>query len=148
MHYERQRDEYTISTDKALLDRPVIHAFLATAYWSPGVSPDIVDRALDHSLVFGLYKGTEQAGMARVITDYTTFGYVADVFILPHFRGQGLGVWLVESVLLHPELKGFRRWLLATLDAHGLYHKHGFKPLAHPERFLEIWHNPMLSDDQ
>ncbi len=141
MHYVQHRDDYVISTDQALLDRPVIHAFLAQTYWSPGVPPEVVDRALDHSLTFGVYKGSEQVGLARVITDFATFAYVADVFILPQFRGQGLSVWLIESVLAHPDLQGLRRWLLATLDAHGLYSKHGFKPLATPERFMEIRHS-------
>jgi GNAT superfamily N-acetyltransferase len=138
MHYERRRDDYLISTDKALLDRSTIHQFLAQTYWSPGIPPEIVDRALDNSLAFGVYKDGAQVGLARVVTDYATFAYIADVFILPPYRGQGLSVWLVESVLAHPDLQGLRRWLLATRDAHELYRKHGFESLTMPERFMEI----------
>jgi GNAT superfamily N-acetyltransferase len=150
MHYEQHRDAYVISTDQSLLDRPTIHAFLAQTYWSPGVPREIVDRALDNSCVFGMYRDGEQVGLARVITDYATFAYIADVFILPAFRGQGLGVWLIEVVLSHPDLQGFRRWMLATLDAHDLYRKHGFEPLSNPERFMEIRrtdvHGPPTTD--
>jgi GNAT superfamily N-acetyltransferase len=130
---------YEISTDKARLDLDVIHGFLRTAYWSPGVEREVVERSIAGSLCFGLYApdGT-QAGFARVITDRATFGYVADVFVLPEHRGQGLGVWLVETLLAHPDLQTLRRVFLGTEDAKTLYERFGFGPLPRQERFLSI----------
>ena len=98
---------------------------------------EIVERSIDHSLSFGLYQGDSQVGFARVITDYATFAYIGDVFILEEFRGQGLSKWLMEIVVAHPQLQGLRRWLLGTKDAHGLYTKVGFTPMKSPERFME-----------
>ena len=141
MAYEWQRAPYLISTDKSRLDLGAIHAFLATVYWSQGLPRSTLERAIEHSLVFGLYKDQEQAGFARVITDFSTMAYLADVFILEPFQGQGLGVWLIETIVSHPDLQGLRRFLLATRDAHGLYGKVGFVPLNAPERWMEIW-NP------
>ena len=139
MSYEWRRDPYVISTDPNRLQREVIYDFLRTTYWSPGVPREVVERAIDHSCAFGLYDGEQQIGFARVITDYATMGYLADVFVLEPYRGQGLGQWLVEVVLSHPELQGFRRWLLATRDAHELYRKAGFVELRAPERWMERW---------
>jgi GNAT superfamily N-acetyltransferase len=134
---EYERGEFQISTDPARLDVDVIHNFLANeAYWSPGVAREKVERYLKHSLCFGLYAGQQQAGFARVISDFTTFAYLADVFILRPFRGQGLGKWLVQTILFHPELQGLRRWTLHTQDAHSLYHRYGFKNDPHPENYL------------
>lgn len=138
MSYEWQRGDYTISTNKQRLDINVIHGFLTRAYWSTGIPRETVEQALKHSLSFGLYKGQEQIGLARLVTDYTTFAYLADVFILEPYRGQGLSKWLLEVITTHPELQGLRRWLLATKDAHGLYKQSGFVPLRNPERFMEI----------
>ncbi len=100
---------------------------------------DVVRRGIEHSLNFGLYAegGTRQAGLARIITDYATFAYVCDVFVLDEYRGRGLGVWLMECVAAHPQLQGLRRWMLGTKDAHGLYEKTGFTALAAPERWME-----------
>jgi GNAT superfamily N-acetyltransferase len=139
MSEEWRRDEYVISTDKSRLDLPAIHAFLRTSYWSQNVPIEIVKRAIENSMVFGMYKGTEQAGMARVITDRATFAYISDVFILEPHRGLGLGIWLMEVVRSHPDLQGLRRLMLATRDAHGLYQKSGFTPLNAPDRFMEVW---------
>jgi GNAT superfamily N-acetyltransferase len=96
-----------------------------------------VQRSLDHSLNFGVFKKGQQVGFARVVTDFATFAWVADVFILEEHRGQGLAKWLMKSILSHPELQGFRRWVLATKDAHELYRKFGFQELRRPERWLE-----------
>ncbi len=134
---EWRRDPYRISTDRRQIDLDVVHGFLTTAYWSPGIPREVVRRALEHSLPFGLYRGANQIGLARVVTDYATFAYVCDVFILPDARGQGLGRWLMAVVADHPALRGLRRWVLATRDAHGLYRHSGFTALAHPERFME-----------
>lgn len=139
MDHEWQRGEYTISTDKRRIDLQAVHAFLRTSYWSPDVPLEIVARSIKHSLVFGVYKSTQQVGFARVITDRATLAYLSDVFILEPFRGEGLGVWLIETIIAHPELQGLRRWLLATRDAHQLYRKVGFTPLQAPDRWMERW---------
>jgi GNAT superfamily N-acetyltransferase len=125
----RERDGYTISTDPSLLDRDLIHSFLRTAYWSPNVPREVVDRSIDNSLNFGLYDsdGT-QVGFARMVTDRAAFGYLADVFVIERERGRGLGKWLIETVLAHPDLQGLRRITLGTQDAHSLYERYGFKP--------------------
>jgi GNAT superfamily N-acetyltransferase len=132
---------YSISTDPSRLDSVAIHAFLARSYWSPGVPLATVERAIANSLAFGVYHGVEQVGFARVVTDRATFAYLADVYILEAHRGRGLGRRLVETILAHEDLQGLRRFLLATRDAHGLYAAYGFKPLASPDRLMEI-HRP------
>ncbi|TMC17635.1 MAG: GNAT family N-acetyltransferase [Chloroflexi bacterium] len=137
MVHEWRRGEYLISTDKSRLDLTVIHNFLKTSYWAAGIPLEVVRRSIEHSLSFGLYKEDKQIGYARVITDYATFAYLGDVFILEPFRGQGLSKWLMEVVVTHPELQGFRRWLLLTKDAHGLYKKVDFTGVATPERYME-----------
>ena len=136
---------FTISTNAALLDVAAIHTYLAHgSYWAKGIPLETLERAIANSLVFGLYTPDgQQAGFARVVTDYATFAWLCDVFVLPAYRGRGLSKWLMEVVWAHPQLQGLRRRLLATLDAHGLYQQFGFAPLAAPERFLEIrQHNP------
>ena len=135
---EWQNGEYCISTDPDRLDLDVIHGFLARSYWAAGIPRETVERSIARSLPFGLYDGESQIGFARVITDHATFAYVADVFVLESHRGQGLGVWLMEVVRGHPDLQRFRRWLLATRDAHGLYRKVGFRSPEDPARYMEI----------
>lgn len=135
---EWQRGEYTISTDNKRLDIRSIHDFISNqSYWAQGRAIETVQRALGHSLNFGLYKNKQQIAFARVVTDYATFAWVADVFVLSEHRGQGLSKWLMEVILSHPELQGFRRWVLATKDAHGLYARFGFIPLYRPELWME-----------
>jgi GNAT superfamily N-acetyltransferase len=137
--FERQRGDYSLSTDRSRLDIPAIHTYLSQeAYWSKGIPLEIVRRAIQNSLCFGIYQGEAQVGFARVISDYTTFAYLCDVFILEPYRGQGLGKWLVACVLEHPNLQGLRQFLLFTFDAHGLYARYGFAPLARPERVMSI----------
>ena len=135
------RGEYELSDDPARVDVDAIHGFLTSAYWSVGIPRDTVARALAHSLAFGLYHRGETVGFARFVTDHATFAYLADVFVLPEHRGQGLATWLVGTALTHPDLTGLRRVLLATRDKHALYARFGFAPLARPERFMEI-HDP------
>ena len=116
----------------------LIHEFLSTsAYWALGRPRDVVERSIANSLAFGIYHGDRQAGFARVISDYATFAYLADVFVLPEFRGQGLSKWLMEIISQHPDLQGLRRWVLATKDAHELYRKFGFNEMMIPERWME-----------
>jgi GNAT superfamily N-acetyltransferase len=138
MANEWHRGEYTISDDRARLDIKVIHKFLsAESYWATGRSVETVQRSIDNSLPFGVYRGEEQIGFARVVTDYATFAWLADVFVLDESRGRGLAKWLVEVIISHPQLQGFRRWVLATRDAHELYRQYGFRELHRPERWME-----------
>ena len=134
---EWKRDGLTISTDRSRLDRDAIHEFLRGSYWARGIPRELVDRAIDNSLCFGLYDGDRLVGFARAITDFTTFAYLSDVFVLESHRGRGLGTWFMETVLSHPDLQNLRRWMLATADAHGLYQKVGFTALSKPERIME-----------
>ena len=139
MAEEWTRGAWVVSTERSRLDIDVIHGFLRGAYWAGEHLPrDVVHRAIENSLNFGLYQGAGQIGFARVVTDHATFAYVADVFVLEEQRGQGLGVWLMECVAAHPALQGLRRWMLGTRDAHTLYEKTGFTRIA-PEdgRWME-----------
>ncbi|HEV2912732.1 MAG TPA: GNAT family N-acetyltransferase [Pyrinomonadaceae bacterium] len=146
MVQEWRRGEYSISTDAQRLDLEVVHDYLATkSYWATGRSMETIRRSIENSVAFGVYRGREQVGFARVITDYATFAWLADVFILDSARGQGLGKWLVEVILAHPELQGFRRWVLATKDAHELYRRFGFEELKRPERWMER-HDPQTEE--
>ena len=133
-----ERDGYLISTDRSRLNIDLIHDFLSkTSYWAIGRGRDVVQRSIDHSLSFGVYKGNDQVGFARVVTDYATFAWIADVFVVPEHRGQGLSKWLMDVMVSHSQLQGFRRWVLATKDAHTLYERFGFIPLHRPERWME-----------
>ena len=134
---EWRRGAYLVSTDKARLDLEMIHGFLETSYWAAGIPAQAVRRSVENSLTFGLFRGDEQVGFARVVTDYATFAYLADVFVLESYRGQGLGKWMMEVVLSYPELQDLRRWMLATRDAHGLYRKYGFAEPENPPIFME-----------
>ena len=136
-----QRGEFTISTDKSRLDLKVIHRFLDTSYWAAGRSGETIRRSIENSLCFGVYNGGKQVGFARVISDYATYAYIGDVFVLESHRGRGLGKWLMEVIIAHPELQGFRRWVLATKDAHEMYRRFGFEELKKPERWMER-HDP------
>jgi len=134
-------NEYAITTDKLRMDLNAIHAFLSQTYWSPGVPLAVVKKAIENSLAFGVFRGQEQVGFARVVTDKATFAYLADVYVLEAHRGQGLSKRLLEAIHAHEELQGLRRFLLATKVAHGLYAQFGFKELANPSRMMEKW-NP------
>lgn len=138
MIYEYQKDEYLISTDKSKLQFDVIHGFLSMSYWSPNVPMEIIKRAAEHSLTFGIYKNEIQVGYARIISDFATFAYLADVFVLESERGKGISKWLMECITQLPDLQELRRWMLATRDAHGLYAQFGFTPLDKPEIMMQI----------
>ena len=137
MHVEWKRSPFLVSTDPTRLEVNAVHAFLAQAYWCEAIPREIVERALRNSLCFGLYEDTAQIGLARVVTDCATFAYLCDVYVLESHRGRGLGKWLIECVMAHPQLQGLRRFNLVTRDAHQLYAPFGFKPLAAPERHME-----------
>ena len=140
-HLSHRRGEFLVTTDPARLDIDFIHGYLARSYWAQDIPRVIVERGIANSLCFGVFDRDRQVGFARVITDYATFAYLADVFIIESHQGQGLSKFLMECIVNDPRLQGFRRWVLGTRDAHGLYAKYGFKPLANPDRFMEI-HNP------
>ena len=138
MHIEYQRHPFTISTDPARLDFNAIHNFLANeSYWAKGITRETLGKAIAHSLCFGVYKGGRQIGFARVISDYATYGYLDDVYLLAPYRKQGLGRWLMECIIDHPELQTLRRFSLATKEVQAFYNKFGFQALKHPARHLE-----------
>ena len=125
--YEKTEGEYQISTDPSKLDIGVIHKYLSEeSYWATGIPFEKVKNSIEHSLCFGLYNHHEQVGFARLITDKTTFAYLADVFVLEKERGKGLSKFLIATIQSHPELLNLRRWLLGTKDAHGLYEQFGW----------------------
>jgi GNAT superfamily N-acetyltransferase len=140
MHHSWQKGNYEISTDPARIHVSRVHGFLTNSYWGRGIPPETVRQSIENSICFGIYHGQEQVGFARVISDRATFAYLADVFILPQFRGRGLSTWLMECIMAHPDLQGLRRWVLATQDAHGLYARYGFTPMKSPERWMELHH--------
>lgn len=136
-HYEVRNDQFTVSDDKARLDLDVLHGYLSQSYWGQGRPRQTIEKTIQHSLCFGVYDGAAQIGFARVITDYTIFAYLLDVFILDEYQGRGLGKWLMACILAHPDLQEIRRFLLSTRDAHGLYQQFGFAGLRTPERMME-----------
>jgi GNAT superfamily N-acetyltransferase len=137
---EHQRGDFLITTDQSRLDVDAIHAYLVRSYWAKGIPRDTLVRGIAGSLCFGVFQGKRQIGFARAISDFATYAYLSDVFILEEFQGQGLGKWLMECVMSHPNLQGLRRWGLATRDAHGLYRQYGFQQLTFPDRMMEILH--------
>ncbi len=136
-HFETQRDGLTLSTDPARLDMDAVCDFLSRAYWAQGRPRAATERAFANSLAFGLYDGTRQIGMARVVSDFAVFAYLCDVFIHEDYRGNGVGKWMLESILDHPDLKSIRRWMLATRDAHGFYRRYGFDAPHDPGFWME-----------
>jgi len=128
---------YEIDTEKARLDIGFVHGFLVRSHWAKGIPMAVVERAIAHSRAYGLYRDGRQVGFARVVTDHATFAYLADVFVIEAERGRGLARWLVKTILADPELQGFRRWLLGTRHAHGLYRRCGFGEPPAPFSFLE-----------
>jgi GNAT superfamily N-acetyltransferase len=138
--FEESKDGFLISTDKFKLNIASVHNYLSNhSYWATGISFEIVEKSIENSVCFGLYQNGKQIGFARVVTDKATFAYLGDVYILEEYRSKGLSKWLMECVLKHPELQGFRRWMLPTRDAQELYRKFGFKEFHAPERCMELW---------
>ena len=146
MTFERERDGYRITTDTGAQDVDAIHAYLARSYWAEGIPREVVARAVAGSLCFGLFENARQIGLARVVTDRATYAYLCDVYVLEEWQGRGLGKWMMEVVMAHPDLQGLRRFTLATRDAHGLYERYGFTPLGHPTRYMEIVKSPYKKD--
>ena len=132
---------YEISTDKRRLDVDLIHNFLSSSYWAQNIPRTVVEKCIQHSLCFGAFCDNRQIGFGRVITDFATFAYIADVFVVSEHRMRGVSKLILRAMLQHPELQGLRRILLATPDAHGLYAQFGFQPLTHSEHYMTI-HSP------
>ena len=131
---------YRISSKLEEMNLAVVHQFISNSYWSKNIPIEIFEKALSNSLCFGIFSSDDsQVGFARMITDKATYAYLADVFVLDQHRGQGLSKFLIKEILAHPELQGLRRIVLATRDAHGLYEQFGFKALATPTIFMEVW---------
>ena len=137
MHAEHLQGDYRITTDPAHFDIAMVHGYLTSCYWAEGIPRETVKRSIAGALCFGLFERDAQIGFARVITDYATYAYLADVFILEPHRGKGLSTWMMECILADSRLQGLRRWSLVTRDAHGLYEKFGFTALANPQRYME-----------
>ncbi|PKH09669.1 GNAT family N-acetyltransferase [Moritella sp. Urea-trap-13] len=139
-------EAYNVSANFSDMDLDVIHGFIAGSYWAKGIPVATLQRALENSLCFGVFtQAGEQVGFARMITDKATFAYLADVFVLEAHQAKGLSKLLMAAILEHPELQGLRRMMLATRDAHALYHKFGFTALASPAIYMEL-HTPNLYD--
>ena len=137
------RGDFRLSTDPGLLDLDLIPVFLAESYWAKGIPRETVLRSIENSLCFAVYKGAAQVAFGRVISDFATYAYIGDIFVLESFRGQGLSKWMMEAITSHPKLQGLRRWTLLTRDAHGLYAQFGFTPVQKPDRYMEL-HNPTV----
>jgi GNAT superfamily N-acetyltransferase len=145
-HHEREDDGLVFSTDKRRLDIALIHDFLSReSYWVPGIHRELIERAIENSLCFGAYEHTRQLAFARVITDGAGFAWLADVFVVADARGRHVGTRLIDFVMAHPDLQRIRRFMLATRDAHTLYARFGFTPLAHPDRLMERYDAQALS---
>ncbi len=134
---EFHKEQFLISTDPSRLDVSAIHAFLTRSWWADGISKETVARALANSLCFGVYDGQKQIGFGRVISDFATYAYLCDDYILEEYRGKGLGSWLMECILRHPDLQGLRRWMLIAQEPR-LYAKFGFQPLVAPQMNMEL----------
>ena len=137
------KGQYRITTDLRKLDVDAMHAFLSRSFWAEGIPKETVAKAVANSLCFGLFDGPSQIGLARVVTDRATYAYLCDVYVLETHRGRGLGKWLIETVMAHPDLQGLRRFQLVTRDAHGLYSPHGFEAPTSPDRHMEIFRHGM-----
>jgi N-acetylglutamate synthase-like GNAT family acetyltransferase len=135
---EQRRDNLVLSDDRELVDLDVVHNFLRQSYWSEGVPIDVVRRSVENSLCFGVYDNDNQVAFARVVSDFSTFAYIADVFVLEGYRGRGISKWIMAAIMHHPSLQGLRRWMLLTQDAHRLYRQFGFDSVSSPERIMEI----------
>ena len=136
-----RRGDFLLSTDPEKLDLDVIHGFLTQCYWAKGISRETVARSIENSLCFAIYSASKQVAFARVISDFATYAYIGDVFVLEPFRGKGLAKWMMECIVKHPSLQDLRRWTLLTRDAHTLYAQFGFTSLSKPDRYMER-HDP------
>lgn len=139
----KMKNSFFISAEKSFLEIETIHSFLTNCPWAKGISRELVEKSIQHSLCFGVYAlqndKRKQVGFARVISDFATFAYLSDVFILEAYRGFDLSKMLMNEIMKHQDLQGLRRWMLITTNAHGLYEKFGFSAPLHPEKVMEIF---------
>jgi len=135
---EYKKEGYLLSTDPSKIQINVVHKFLSNSYWAKNIPVELVKKSLDNSLCFSLFKQNKQIGFARLVTDYSTFAFLADVFILEKYRGIGLSKWMMEVIMNFPEVQELRTWILKTWDAHELYEKYGFSAPKYPERVMEF----------
>jgi N-acetylglutamate synthase-like GNAT family acetyltransferase len=145
---EHRKGKFVVSTDKERIELDIVHGFLTKSYWAQGIPREVVARSIENSLCFGVYGDGKQVGFARVVSDYATYAYIGDVFVLESYRGHGLGKWLIECVMRHPWLQGLRRWSLVTGDAQDLYTKFGFTPLKAPEKYMEKHDSEVYTRDK
>lgn len=138
---EHRKGDFLLSTDPQRLDLDFVYNFLTESYWAKGISRELVVRSIENSLCFAVYAQGKQIAFARIISDFATYAYLGDVFVIEAYRGNGLGKWMMECIRQHPQLQGLRRWTLLTRDAHGLYQQFGFTPVQKPERYMEL-HDP------
>lgn len=131
--------EFEISTDPSRIDVELVHQFLSNSYWAKGRSVEIVERSILNSLCFGVYLEDQQVAFARLITDRAVFAYLADVFVIPEYRGQGISKLLMEEILSHPDIRNLRLIRLATKDAHRLYEQYGFERMTDPDKTMELF---------
>ena len=129
-------DDLEISTEPSRIDVDLVYEFLSTSYWGQGRSREVVERSIANSIVFGVYADGRQVAFARVITDRAIFAYLADVFVVPEFRGRGISKALMRAILAHPDVAALRMMLLRTRDAQGLYAQFGFEPVQQPEELM------------
>jgi GNAT superfamily N-acetyltransferase len=133
-----RRGDFVVSTDRERLDFDLIHGFLSRSYWAEGMPKVVLQRAIENSLCFGMFDRAQQVGFARAITDLATYAYLSDVFVVEGYRGRGLGRWMIECILTHPDLQGVRRIALFTRDAQGLYSQLGFGASTSKSEYMEI----------
>ena len=138
---------YSVSADRGRIDVDAVHAFLTRSFWAAGISKELVAKSIEHSLCFGVFDKQAQVAFARVVTDYSTYAYLCDVYVLEDYRSRGLGKWMMEFVMKHPDLQGLRRFQLVTRDAHGLYTRFGFTTPANAERQMEIFRPGLYSGE-
>ena len=147
-HVEWKNGPYSVTSDPQRLDVDAVHAFLTRSFWARGISKELVARSIERSLCFSLLHDKVQVGLARVVSDFATYAYLCDVYVLEEYQGKGLGKWMIGAVMTHPDLQGLRRFQLMTRDAHGLYTRFGFKAAAHPDRLMEIFRPSMYSAER
>src|SRR5881394_1940248 len=136
---DQHKGQFSVSANRERIDVDAVHAFLTRCFWARGISKELVAKSIRHSLCFGVFDEARQVSFARVVTDNSTYAYLCDVYVLEEYRGQGLGKWMMEFVMGHPDLQGLRRFQLVTRDAHSLYRRFGFREPADPERYMEIF---------
>src|SRR3954463_3644649 len=134
---------YSVTANRARIDVDAVHAYLTRSFWARGISKDLVTRSIQHSLCFGVFDHESQVAFARVVTDYSTYAYLCDVYVLETHRGKGLSKWMMEFVMNHPDLQGVRRFQLVPPAAHVFYPPFGSPPPVHPDRHLEIFRDGM-----